>query len=117
MAKKSPKPQKAKKNHIFSKPQPRVRTIKELLDVEDLSTLSWREQAKLARYTNRQAKKLMREYNMTAENWKTFITSESQPNAIDAFEKLMIISILLQSGSTNRREKLMVFEEDGRRHL
>lgn len=87
--KKSPKPQKAKKNHIFSNPQPRVRTIKELLDVEDLSTLSWQEQAKLARYTNRQAKKLMREYNMTAESWKSFITPESQPNAIDAFEKLM----------------------------
>lgn len=78
---------KSKKNHIFSTPQPKVRTIKELLDVSDLNDMTWREKQKFARYVNREARKLAAT-NGNVENWSDFMTSESHPDAVDAFAKL-----------------------------
>lgn len=78
---------KSKKNHIFSNPQPKVRTIKELLDVSDLNDMTWREKQKFARYVNREAKKLAAT-NERLEGWTDFMTSESHPDPVDAFAKL-----------------------------
>ena len=46
-----------KYNHIFSKRTPKARTIKQLLDIENLEEMTPEERHKLARYTNQQAKK------------------------------------------------------------
>lgn len=47
-----------KYNHIFSKRSPKARTIEQLLNVDDLSTLSREEKRKLDRYAKREARKL-----------------------------------------------------------
>lgn len=71
-------------NHIFSKRTPKARTIKQLLDLDNLEEMSYEERRKFARYTNRQAKKLIQFPDM-----KTFMTDENNPDPFDAFEKLM----------------------------
>ena len=80
---------KKAKSHIFSTRKPKARTIKELLNVSDLTTLTWEEKRKLARYTNKEAKKMFRDFTLPPENWHEFITPESQPDSVDAFSKLM----------------------------
>lgn len=47
-----------KYNHIFSKRSPKARTIEQLLNVDDLTTLSNEEKRKLDRYAKREARKL-----------------------------------------------------------
>lgn len=73
-----------KYNHIFSKRTPKVRTVKELLNLDNLEDMTYEERRKLSRYTNRQAKKYSQYPDM-----KNFMTDESNPNPFDAFEKLM----------------------------
>ena len=76
-----------KKNRIFSKPTPKERTVKQLLEVDDLTTLTWREQKKLARYNNRMAKKLARENEL--ESWNDFLVDENNPDPLKTFSKIM----------------------------
>lgn len=71
-------------NHIFSKRTPKARTIKQLLDLDNLEEMSYEEKRKFARYTNRQAKKFAQFPDM-----KNFLTDENNPDPFDAFEKLM----------------------------
>lgn len=47
-----------KYNHIFSKRSPKARTIEQLLNVDDLTTLSNEEKRKLDRYAKREVRKL-----------------------------------------------------------
>lgn len=71
-------------NHIFSKRTPKARSIKQLLDLDNLKEMSYEERRKFSRYTNRQAKKLIQLPDM-----KNFMTDENNPDPFDAFEKLM----------------------------
>lgn len=73
-----------KYNHIFSKRIPKARTIKQLLDLDNLEDMTWREREKLARYTNRQAKKYAQYPEM-----KNFMVDERTADPFAAFEKLM----------------------------
>lgn len=73
-----------KYNHIFSRRTPKARTIKQLLDLDNLEEMSYEERRKFARYTNRQAKKFAQYPDM-----KNFLTDENNPDPFDAFEKLM----------------------------
>ena len=71
-------------NHIFSKRTPKARTVKQLLDLDNLEEMTYEERRKFARFTNRQAKKFAQFPDM-----KTFMTDENNPDPFDAFEKLM----------------------------
>lgn len=71
-------------NHIFSKRTPKARTIKQLLDLDNLEEMTYEERRKFARFTNRQAKKFAQFPDM-----KNFLTDENNPDPFDAFEKLM----------------------------
>lgn len=71
-------------NHIFSKRTPKARTIKQLLDLDNLEEMTYEERRKFARFTNRQAKKFAQFPDM-----KSFLTDENNPDPFDAFEKLM----------------------------
>lgn len=71
-------------NHIFSKRTPKARTIKQLLDLDNLEEMTYEERRKFARFTNRQAKKFAQFPDM-----KNFLTDENDPDPFDAFEKLM----------------------------
>ena len=73
-----------KYNHIFSRRTPKARTIKQLLDLDNLEEMTYEERRKFARYTNRQARKFAQLPDM-----KTFLTDENNPDPFDAFEKLM----------------------------
>lgn len=72
-------------NHIFSKRTPKARTIKQLLDLDNLEEMTYEERRKFARFTNRSAKK----FAQFSEDWKNFLTDENNPDPFDAFEKLM----------------------------
>ena len=76
-----------KKNRLFSNPTPKERTVKQLLEVDDLTTLTWREQKKLARYNNRMAKKLARENQL--ESWDNFLVDENNPDPLKSYSKIM----------------------------
>lgn len=71
-------------NHIFSRRTPKARTIKQLLDLDNLEEMTYEERRKFARFTNRQAKKFAQFPDM-----KNFLTDENDPDPFDAFEKLM----------------------------
>ena len=71
-------------NHIFSKRTPKARTIKQLLDLDNLEEMTYEERRKFARFTNRQARKFAQLPDM-----KNFLTDENDPDPFDAFEKLM----------------------------
>lgn len=71
-------------NHIFSKRTPKARTIKQLLDLDNLEEMTYEERRKFARFTNRQAKKFAQFPDM-----KNFLTDENNPDPFEAFEKLM----------------------------
>lgn len=71
-------------NHIFSRRTPKARTIKQLLDLDNLEEMTYEERRKFARFTNRQAKKFAQFPDM-----ENFLTDENDPDPFDAFEKLM----------------------------
>lgn len=73
-----------KYNHIFSKRTPKARTIKQLLDIENLEEMTPEERRKLARYTNQQAKKFAKYPEM-----KNFMVDEKTADPYVAFEQLM----------------------------
>lgn len=73
-----------KYNHIFSKRTPKARTIKQLLDIDNLEEMTPEERRKLARYTNQQAKKFAKYPEM-----KNFMVDEKTADPFASFEQLM----------------------------